>query len=556
MCKSNTKFLICLSLTLILLTSLPYLYGYLTKPAGTVFLGTGFFNPGDLPVYYSYIEQAKNGHWLFKDLFTSEAGQLPFINLLWLVIGWLARLLSISPLWAFHLARLILVPVFVWVVYKFCRLISHYVILRPKAEESSIENNRRSFTALRMTLLLFFFSGGFGGLVSFFQKNPWQPLEIWWPEAYAFWSIYHSPHFIASWILIAASFYFLLKGYLSGRWREIVWAGLLAALASQFHSFYLALFAPISLMFAFYQLFSRKNPGGKIFWQTTVYNLFLLPVAFYYYLYLASDRVMWGRLFENFMPTPYAALVLTAFGFISILAGLTIFRYFQSSGRGQPQRVAPTLIWNFLIIWVIGVLFLLYSPLPFQRRLIEGWQLPVVILAVPSLVWLLNFLKIKKMRLERYFLYLLFGLLFIASNINIWFNTFTIYRQTSRQPNFYLSENLWQALAWLNRRGNLNEIVLTAKLTGMMTPFLAEKTVFWGHDLETINSKNKAKTLAWFFSNNREDEQKKEFLKQTGIKYVVWGEWEKKLGDFQPEKKNYLKKIYENQETRIYQIKQ
>lgn len=537
MLKNDWKFLLCITIILITITSLPYLYGYLVRPADTVFLGIGVFNPVDPPVYYSYIEQAKSGHWLFKDLFTSEPGQKPFLNLLWLAIGGLAKILSLSPILAFHLSRLILIPLFVFVVYKFCRLVF------AEAQKERLK--------IKLTSVLFFFSGGFGGLVSFFSKNT-IPLESWWPEAYAFWSIYHSPHFVASWILIVASFYFLLKGYLNGRWKEIVWAGLLAALASQFHSFYLALFVPISLAFAFYELFSKKIAGKKIFFQTIVYNLFLVPIAFYYLWYLLNDQVMFGRLFENIMLTPYLALVITAFGFNSILGGIAIFQYLKSKKGGSQS--APTLIWDFIVIWAVSVLFLLYSPLPFQRRLIEGWQLPVVILAVPLLLLFLDIWRTSQGRLTRYLFYLLIPLLFFSSNLVVWLNSFAIYHQPSRQPNFYLSENLWQALSWLEKQGGWEEVVLTAHYTGLITPFLAEKKVFLGHNYETIKSQVKSKIVQWFFGGNGEDEKKKEFLKQTNVKYVIWGEREKQLGDFQPEEKDYLKKIFENRETRIYQI--
>lgn len=529
--KNNWKLICLISGLLMLFSTLPYFYGYLVRPTGTTFLGTGFFHPGDLLVYYSYIEQAKDGHWLFKDMFTAETDQKPFINLLWLTIGGIAKIFSLNSILAFHLARLILIPVFVFAVYKFLALVFR-------------DNSAR----LKLAMLLFFFSGGFGGLVSFFQANRWEPLEIWWPEAYSFFSIYHSPHFIASWTLIVGSFYFLLKGYTSGRWRHIVWAGLLATLACQFHSFYLALFAPISMIFAVYQVLGRNTARRQILRQTFIYNLFLLPVIIYYgWFFINGDSVLAGRLFDNLMSTPSLWYVLFAFGFISFLALIAIGQYLRSNQR--------FIIWDFLVLWAISLPILLYAPLPFQRRLVEGWQLPMVILATIPLQKIIDCARARKdwlIKVRAYIYTPLLLLLFGTSTLIIWFYSLAIYHQPGRQPNFYLSDDLGHALAWLKKQGKREDILLAAKYTGLMTPFWAGKTAYWGHAFETIKSEEKWKNIQWFFANNGEDEEKKLFLKQTNVKYLVWGQWEKQLGNFQPETKNYLEKIYDVDGVQIY----
>ncbi len=78
---------------LIAFTCLPYLWGWLLRPAD--FMGH-VYNADDASVHLAWMRQAAEGRWLFTDRFTSEEQQPQFFHLFYLVPGKLAGLFGDS----------------------------------------------------------------------------------------------------------------------------------------------------------------------------------------------------------------------------------------------------------------------------------------------------------------------------------------------------------------------------------------------------------------------------------------------------------------------------
>ncbi|KKR48606.1 MAG: hypothetical protein UT86_C0004G0092 [Candidatus Magasanikbacteria bacterium GW2011_GWC2_40_17] len=519
-------FISIISGLLIIITAVPYLYGWLMTPPNYSFLGNGFFNSHDNHVYYAYIEQVKAGHFLLKDVFTSET-QKPFLNIFWLLAGLLASFFHLGPIFTLHFLRIILIPLFVIIAYKFALL--------------AYENDAKKELKIRLAILFLFFTAGFGGLICLFNKNFSSPLEVWWPEAYAFLSSYFSPHFIASWTLLLLSFYFLIKGLKENSYKKICYAGLFGLFLIQFHTFYLALIAPVSLIFLIYSKNLIKDAVKKII----LYNLFFVPAVAYYFFMIASDEVMGQRLFNNLMLTPNSPTkIILAFGLIIPLAIIAFLNLLK-----EKNNLAKI----FLNIWFISVPFLILSKLPFERRLIEGWQFPAIILAVDSIFLIKNkfapFKKISALIFNR----LTFFLIFIFPLIFIYFILFNVYYNPGERQ-FYLPNEVKDSLVWLKNKGTYDDIVLSSTYTGLAAAFMADKTVFIGHGFETLDSRKKMKQMAWFFQTNTEDDLKKEMLKNWNIKYLIFGPYEKALNSiYEPDQKKYLTKIYSQKGVEIYQ---
>ena len=111
------KFVGLIGVILILLTFLPIIIGQITTPSDSIFLGRQTLNAPDLSVYYSNIEQVKEGHYLFKNLFTSEPHPYFIFDPFWLLIGLFAKAFSLSAFLAFQLSRFLLIPVLLFVSY-------------------------------------------------------------------------------------------------------------------------------------------------------------------------------------------------------------------------------------------------------------------------------------------------------------------------------------------------------------------------------------------------------------------------------------------------------
>ena len=121
--KKEKLFILYFSLFLILLLLIPYLYGYFNTPAEHYYNPIYGFSSGDKSVYYSYIEQIKQGNFLLKDLYTSEIQSRQTLNILWLFIGLFAKIFHLSVPLVFLLFQIMLTPVLLYLLYLFISLI-------------------------------------------------------------------------------------------------------------------------------------------------------------------------------------------------------------------------------------------------------------------------------------------------------------------------------------------------------------------------------------------------------------------------------------------------
>ena len=71
--KEEWCLIVIVSLFLIAITSIPLIIGKIFTPSDHFFWGAISTNYSDTAVYYSWIEQVKDGHWLFKNLYGGKS---------------------------------------------------------------------------------------------------------------------------------------------------------------------------------------------------------------------------------------------------------------------------------------------------------------------------------------------------------------------------------------------------------------------------------------------------------------------------------------------------
>ena len=201
--RQEWKLVIFLILFLIIITSIPYLYTYWMTPADSHYLGIHSLAPGDTHIYYSYIEQVKQGHFLFKDLYTSEPQERTLFNLFFLGMGLLGRFTNFSNILTLQLTRLLLIPFLVASLYLFVAYFFKDLIKR------------------KLSLFLLLFASGIGAwLMPFLNKLIYSapgyyhwPMDLWTPEFNIFLLLYHNPLYIASLTLAETVFSVFLVSF-------------------------------------------------------------------------------------------------------------------------------------------------------------------------------------------------------------------------------------------------------------------------------------------------------------------------------------------------------
>lgn len=542
--KNEWRFVAVMALVMIVLVGLPYFYAFLRTPAGTIYNGLNSLTSGDNPIYYSWIEQNSRGEIFMKDPFTNEPQAVGLFNIFWFSVGLLSRIFNLSPIFAFHLSRLLLAPIFIFVAYVFISLFF------PEA------------TWRKTALIFLLFTSGIGAYfiapLSFFDLSDkvgfWSPTDLWVPESITFLSLYKTPHFIASLIFMILIFLLMILSFSRKRLSYSIFAGFLALIYFNFHPYYIVtIFGSLGL-YLLVLIFKEKK---ILYPQVGYYLLFIVlssPSIFYHFWLLQNSPIMSWRNFQNVTLSPPFIFILIGYGFLWLLAGGGVFFLIKYKKFNN--------YFLFLIVWLLFSIFLVIFPNQYQSRYTQGLHFSLVIFSIIGYYGLREMI-LKKINLEKHGLWfdnrpllaVLFILLLAISNI---FNLFRDFYYFTFQPPpvkdyFYLPKEVVAAMKYL-RQLPAGQTILAHPFDSFFIPGFSGQTVYAAHGIETINYEAKLPYLFWFFSSDKQAQKKYQFLINENIDYVFFRNQEKNLGLFNPDSKDYLKLVYQNLTVSVYQV--
>src|SRR5690242_5147920 len=105
------------SFFILALTTLPVVWGYIITPADRHFSGIVYYWE-DANSYLAKVRQGFRGEWLYTPPYTDSQAGL-FLHMTYIWVGQAARLLSLSPIIGFHLARLASGAIMLFSLYGF-----------------------------------------------------------------------------------------------------------------------------------------------------------------------------------------------------------------------------------------------------------------------------------------------------------------------------------------------------------------------------------------------------------------------------------------------------
>lgn len=523
------------------LTTFPFLIGHLIK-GNDYFLGGSYLNQGDVNVYISYMEQAKQGHLLFGNLFTSEIQAYKYFSPLWLFWGVIAKIFQANNILIFHLARLVAGFIFLYFIFYY-----FFNLFLGKFFDKVI------------ALLLICFSSGLG---IFFKKQPENlsllfnekyifshySVDLLMAEANTFLTLAHSCLFILAQLFIIVIFYiFLKKNFKKIDYLYLFGLNLILGFIHPYDFF--IIFGVLGVYF-FLNLIIFLIKKKKIIANSWLYikkvlilSLAALPAVYYYYFIVRKENALWGWFKQNITFSPPLMGYLIGLGLLIILGLISTLLYYKKNKN-----------MIFLWCWILTLMIIVYLPLSFQRRLIETEHLALAILAAFCLSIFFNDLIVS---INKYLAYLGVCIIILFLGLsNLSFITTIIYDYNYLPEYFYFPKNYLQAALWLKDHSTNSEAILASNLNGIILPSITARPVFLGHRHQTLNFDNKQKLLnQWFFIENNQDQEKIKFLHQYNIVYIFYSQREKLLGDFNPELKSYLEKIYNDAEVNIYKVK-
>lgn len=520
-------FLIGMAFLVILATTVPYFYGYSKANENTYFLAIPSLNEFDYPNYFSYIEQVRQGHFLFEDYYTTEAQPRVILNLFFLALGLIAKFSHLSAIAIFHLVRVFLIPIFIFVFYLFLKF-----LFQEKIKQ-------------KICLILICFSSGWGFILYSLSSIYKQSMDLWVPEAVTFLSFYTNPLFIFSLTLIVLIFFLMLLSAVNKNYRYAIAAGLVGLILFQIHPYHLPTVFSVLIVFWLIICLREKKINWLFFKYGLIFFFLSLPPVLYYY-WLSSSHWLTVHRISQATPaglTPPFWPFLISYGLLWPLAFVGIYPVVKNKEK---------YVSVFLPVWLITHIILVYLPFPLQRKLTEGLHLVLCLMATEGIFFIWQ--KIKEKKIFKFFknkflFYVLFLFFFSLSNVFILSKDIFLFSD----PGFSLPKKAMEPMLWLKNNSSEDAKVLSVKNLYLhnLIPAFSVRKVFAGHSFETAYYQNKIKEIDWFFNTNINDDEKEKFLKKNGLNYILF--YKNGNYSFRPNEKKYLKLVFENELINIYQ---
>ena len=533
------RFVLVFSLIALAITSIPYVLGAAMANDARVF-GGFVYAVEDCYSYLGKMRQGAEGAWLFHIAYTPEPHPGALFFPFHLLLGKVAAVLPGGDLtsrmvWVYHVARGVFGLGLLVTVYRFVAVFTEQVKVR------------------RLAWLMVTFGGGLGWLLIALGRPNWlgsTPLDFILPEGFTFLVLYAFPHIALGRTLLLLGILSLLKAWQLDHTprrelqdsgftshvppsRAIQWgvlAGFLWLLMGLIVPFYVAVAwavagaACVALALRERCLFSSMTSAA------CMATFVSAPVVFYSAWRFTSDPIYRTWAAQNQILSPHPLHYLVAYGVPMALAVLAA----RDAWRGEgPAWLA--------LAWVGVVPLLIYLPFNLQRRLVEGVQVPLSLLAAIGLTKVTGVQsRGRNLRSRLAVSIVLVGLLptnvmLIAGN--------SIALQGQPAPIFRDAGEV-AALNWLGGRVEARDVVLAAYGTGNYLPARVGARAFVGHGPESVNVEQKRAVVARFFHETTDDAWRRQQLRQYSVDYVLWGPRERSLGAFQPSGADYLQPVY------------
>jgi hypothetical protein len=486
-------------LAILLITAIPYLYAWLTAPAGVYYTGLMLGVPDHLQ-YFAWMRDLA-GQNLASNRLTAEPNNPAFFNLLWWAVGRAQAALGLELGVTYALLRVCAIGLCMSCAYAF------FLVTVPDRRQR------------HWAFAIFAFSGGMGiiWVIAKYAQGladvPF-PDDLYTAEANNFFMSLAFPHFTLATGLLTASFAGVLQAM---RTRQLRWAllgGVAAVLLGTQHTYdlitiYLVLGGFGALVWAR----DRRFPTFLLWCGLIVVGM-SAPPAIYMFLLVKLDPI-WGAVlaqFDNagvFTPPLYHLLILLGIPFWLALAGFRP-RMLQSASDAE----------LFVATWFVAHFILAYIPTDFQIHMLLGWQVPMAILAASALLnrvapWVARRARVPAGAV----LAVIMGLSMVT---NIYLVAWRVLDLGRYANPYFLTSDQTAALDWLEGQTTRADVVLADLSVGQFVPMWTDSRSFLAHWANTLDYFGKQEQVAQIMDGTLGGAERDALLDQFGVTYLVY----------------------------------
>ncbi len=502
--SAEWRWVILVGSALVLLAFSPLLWVALTGISDWQFMGA-LHNFQDGATYISKMRLGYDGSWLVYFQHTPEVHSGAFIQVIYLLLGHLAKLISLPPIVLFHVAR-VGASLFMYVaLYQ----LGATIWMRIRAR--------------RIFFIIVVLGSGLGWLFAPILQNSALP-DFAIPEAFPFYSTFMNVHFPLTIACLALLTGLFITAFRPGADQDPTidssWpmASLLSvALALLYPQALVPVGGAIMLYIATIWWQDRHLPLRLVRWALAVI-VPAIPIAVYYGLTVLYNPAMaeWNQ--QNVTSSPSPLLLVLGFGLPLLIALPGIYRVVRRFERDGDR---------LLLLWLVAALIAMYLPLNVQRRFAVGLMIPIAYFATRAVedVWLPRI-----SRRWRSYLFAIFIPLISISQVLMLF--LPVLPAITGYPQLAVGIFLERDYAlvynnWLSNHTTTTDVVLASPLASIWIPGWAGARVVYGHPFETLDAEAKQQAVsAWYASTDNCSA----LLDQFNVRYVIYGPEEAKLG--------------------------
>jgi hypothetical protein len=525
----------------LLITGLPYLYALLSVPADKQFVGIVLDAP-DHAQYFSWMRELTSAP-LAANKMTPEPNNPVFFNLLWWGMGRLGHLLGWGFGGMYQLMRLVAGALFLFLCYEMCRWFFKDRLMR------------------RAAFLLITFTSGFGWVLVVLKYTLaggqlWLPLDLYVAEGNTFLTIMGYPHFAAA-ALYVGVFYLVMRGQATKQHRYSLYAGLLALFVGAQHAYDLLTVYGVLFVFACLVLLRDRRLPRYLITNGILVGLISCGPAIYSTVLTTTDP-LWKEVLKQFANAGvYTPNLLQ----LPILLGPAFLLALYTFVRKNPLELARADDNGlFLTAWFLTSFMLIYAPVDFQIHMINGWQVPIAILAtqglfdyvLPAIQRLVHSPAWSVESLRRAAVIALVVIV-LPTNLYLWTWRFVELRRHD-YPYFLYNDEV-AAFHWLEANAHPDDVVLSSITIGQYVPAMTGTHAFLAHWAQTVQYYDKTAMVNEFYAGGTDDARRAEILRQYRVKYVFYGPAEQALGSYDVGRSDLLQLAFSSPEANVYEVK-
>jgi hypothetical protein len=245
------------------------------------------------------------------------------------------------------------------------------------------------------------------------------------------------------------------------------------------------------------------------------------------------------------------------FGFIILLAVYTVFRINPFSLKPMNDNRL------FILGWFLVTFLLVYLPVDYQIHLLNGWQVPMAILATTGLFdyiipWIKRVLGRsagrEKFSASSIKMTAAVVLILAVLPTNLYLFAWRFLDLSRHDYPYYLYKDEINAMEWLDDNAQPDDVIFSSLTVGQYIPAMTGSHAYLAHWAQTVDFYTKTDTVNAFFSAQSGQVDQTKIMLDEGIDYVFFGPAEKQLGIEEISGSETLSEVYANGLVAVYKV--